>query len=361
MPSLCQDLKSNYDRLQTLTVEFVPRYAAVRATGDLTEIKRLKKKLEQARDALREHLLVFIVPDSLNPYREALKEAGLTDTDAGMAERQETVINIPEEIERQTAVYAACKDRDGKPVLTEWVKNIKEQQDLLYAEIAKDYENIVERIRAGMVPTVMPSRSVQEATWEVAMKQLKPMWKQDGKTGMETVNDTYLYEDGYKNDIDPLNPTGPKGKMNRAGFFKNIPDRPYIVWTKPGQNPEADTFNKAFNDQRAYYAQLVKDHPNLYHETDIIPTEYAALQTICTRAVIREYRKVQGEVATPKKVTPLDEVNISCTRFLSAGTSSFGFMPYGDFDPRSGYRQIRFATVNSVADGRAGFRPVGRS
>ena len=346
MPSLCQNLKTNYDRLQTLTLEFVPQYAAVKASGDLTKIKRLKKKLEQARDALREHLLVFVVPDSLNPYREALKEAGLSGP--ATAEKKEVTINIPEEISTQCAVYAEVKDASGKPVLQDWVSDISNNKHLLFAEVAKDYEKIQERIKAGMVPTVMPSRSVQETTWEVAMTNLKPIWIDSVKSKLKMkVNDSYLY-DKYGTE-----------KMNQANFFKDIPDRPYLLWTKPSQKSDAETFNKTFDDQKKYQAKLVVDHPNLYDPKDIIPTEYSAVLSNASHAVLERYKQIIGGGEEPSVLKPLDYYTY--TRFLSAGLFSVGNVPRAYFYPDSSGPRVNFGRGDSAADNDRGFRPVGRS
>ncbi|MEK7211132.1 MAG: hypothetical protein AAB731_00695 [Patescibacteria group bacterium] len=56
MPSQCAQLKTEYEQLKTLKAEFALEYAKVRESGDLREIKKLKKELEQARDALKEKL-----------------------------------------------------------------------------------------------------------------------------------------------------------------------------------------------------------------------------------------------------------------------------------------------------------------
>lgn len=346
--SLCQQLKESYETLQAKTADFLPRYAGAKDTGDLTEVKHLKKDLEMARDALREQLLVFVVPNAANPYREALLEAGISGTEALVAEKKDIVVNIEEEIEKQTARYAECKDKDGKPALATWGADIISHKDRLFAEVAKEYAKIQERINAGMVPIIMPSRSVQEASWKEAMTNLKPISRNDSKS--ESVNDAYLY-DGYENE-----------KMDQDNFFKDIPDRPYIVWTKPSQKPDQATRNKTFENQQKYLQKLAKDSPALYATTDMIPTEYAALQMHATHRVVEEYKeytKAKGAVAEPKIVKPLDYDTY--TRFLSSGAFSGGSVPLAYFYPLSGNRRVEFSSVDVVADARYGFRPVARS
>ena len=344
MSSLCHNIKTSYERLQTLTAGFTQEYKEAKASGDLTAVKQFKKELEAARDALRKELLVFVVSDARNPYREALLEAGLTDTDALTAERQEMIINIPEEIKRQTALYTECKDKDGKPTLTEWVTDITNRQDLLFAEVARDYDNIQERIKAGMIPTIMPSRSVQERTWKEALINLKPIWVKENE-GLQAVDDSYLY------DLFEME------KMNADNFFKDIPDRPYIIWTQPSQKPDSETCTKTFDEQKIHYAHMVEDHPKLYQAKDIIPTEYIALLSNASHAVHEGYRKSKGKDAEPAILKPLD--HDTYTRFLSTGAFSGGAVPCAGFNP--GYRQVSFGDGIVVANGRGGFRPAARS
>ncbi|MBI2633162.1 MAG: hypothetical protein HYW78_02105, partial [Parcubacteria group bacterium] len=50
MPFTCTQLKEEYQSLQKLTDEFRIVYLRVRDSGDLTEVKQLKKELKQKRD-----------------------------------------------------------------------------------------------------------------------------------------------------------------------------------------------------------------------------------------------------------------------------------------------------------------------
>ena len=299
---------------------------------------------EEITERAEEFDMVFVIPGARNPYREALLEAGLTENEA-TAETKEMTVNISEEIRRQLDVYAEVKDADGRQLLQSWVTDISSNQHLIMAEVSKDYAKISERIKAGMVPVVMPSRAVQEASWEVALRKLKPTWMQSSTE--EAVSDAYLYEE-YK-----------KQKMNRAGFFKDIPDRPYLVWTVPGQKPDAETCSKTFDEQRASYAELVRQNPDLYHQTDLIPTEYIALQSTFTSAVRQQFKEEQGEDANPGVIKPLDYDTY--TRFLRAGAFSVGIVPRAYFDPGSVNRRVRFSTDDSDANGECGFRPAARS
>ncbi len=341
MPSLCQNLQTSYAHLRTLTDEFTTEYARVKDSGDLTEVRQLKRTLEEARDALLEQLCVFKVPDATNPYHEALLEAGLEADKT--TERQETRLDLRKEIARQLAVYREAKDEEGRPVLEEWVKDIQENEGLIYAQVVKDRARIVERIKEGMIPVLMPSRTIQERTWREALSSLKPVWFEGGVK--QTVNDPFVIYH-YKSE-----------KMNQSGFFKNIPDRPYLVWVKPTQQPSPLTVNKSFYDQEIYYSQLVMDHPNLYDRTDLIPTEYCALQAIFTSLVKVHYQDLKGATHDPAQIRPLDHETY--TRFLSAGLFSHLEAPCVDFAVPAD--RLGFLSGRNYEHVLDGFRPASRS
>ncbi len=347
MPSLCQNIKISYERLQSLTLEFTTKYHAVKDSGNLQEVKVLRQELEVARDALLEHLALFVVPNAINPYHEALLEAGL-EADKTM-KREDIRLDLRKEISRQLLVYREAQNEAGRPVLPEWVKDIQENVGLIYAEVVKDRAKIVERIKEGMIPVVMPGRSIQERTWEDALRYLQPTWMEDGK--IKALNDkgNYLVDD-YKYD-------GTK-KMTQEGFFKSIPDLPYLVWVKPTQGLDPKTRSKSFNKQQAYYVTLVAEHPNLYDATDLIPTEYIALQAMATSQIRARYKEFEGGTKEPMIIKPLDH-DISYTRFLSAGPFSDPFVPGAFFNPED--RQVNVNSINPFAHLEFGFRPAARS
>jgi hypothetical protein len=345
MPSLCQNLKTSYNHLTKLTAEFTAKYHAVKDAGDLEEVKALRKSLEQARDALLEHLSFFIVPNARNPYHEALLEAGLKP--AKTKERQETRLDLRKEIERQVSVYKVVQNKKGRPLLRDWVKDIVDNEALIYTEVAKDRAKIIERIKEGMVPIVMPGRSVQERTWEDAFKYLQPTWIEKGAK-----------KDLKINAVDRRYKTDSTKKMTRDGFFKHIPDRPYLVWTKPTQGLDPLTLNTSFEDQQALYAKMVADDTRgLYDATDLIPTEYVALQTMATSQIRDRFKELQGGTKEPTTIKPLD--TDTYTRFLSTGLFSFGHTPNMCFS--FGFHQIDIISGLPVADDGIGFRPAARS
>ncbi len=289
MPSFCHNLSSHYAHLRTLTDEFTMTYERVKDSGDLTEVRRLKIQLEEARDALTEQLGIFRVPDAMNPYHEALLVAGLDQNETH--ERQEMTVNIREEIRRQLQLYREVTDSNDQPVLEEWINDITQNLELLFAEVAKNPAKIKARIKAGMIPIVMPSRRVQERTWKKAMTHLKPCLIEKGE--MLYISDTYIgFDDG----------TG----RSPPSFPTTIPERPYLVWTKPTQKPEPVTWSTSIEIQQEYNNNLVTDWPELYDRVDITPTEYSALQYAFTYAVRERYQSQRGFMSDPTYLLPLD-------------------------------------------------------
>ena len=345
MPSLCHNLSSHYAHLRTLTAEFTTAYEQVKDSGDLREVRKLKKKLEVARDSLLEQLCIFRVPDAINPYHEAMLAAGLDATKT--QEKQDMILDIREEIQRQLAHYRTVIDSDNAPVLQDWIDDITQNKGLLYAEVTNDRSSIEARIKAGMIPIVMPSRRVQEETRKSTLSLLKPIWINHC---MEvTVNKTSL-TDQYE-----------LGGLIQPDIFKNIPDRPYLLWTKPTQGHDPVTINKSLADQRATYASLVRDHPHLYDQIDIIPTEYLALQSIITSFIRDRYQQFKGITNKPYEVLPLDFRSI--TRFLSEVSfviRELQYVPYAGFD-EDDYNRVECFWGDEEVGNRWGFRPASRT
>lgn len=83
-------------------------------------------------------------------------------------------VDIRKEIQRQVSFYRETKDPTEASSAGQLVMSIVENEGLIYAEVAKDREKIVERIKEGMIPVVMPGRSVQERTWGGTPPTLNP-------------------------------------------------------------------------------------------------------------------------------------------------------------------------------------------
>ncbi len=341
MPSFCHNLSSHYAHLRTLADAFTTEYERVKDAGDLTDVRKLRDRLEEARDSLLEPLCVFRVPDAKNPYHEALLEAGLDPNET--QEREEMMVDIREEIKRQLAVYREVTDATGQPILQDWIKNISEDEGLLYAEVAKDRAKIMERIKAGMIPIVMPSRTVQERSWKVALTHLTPTWIES--RSKKAAQDSYVM-DIYEQE-----------NMYVTEFLKNIPNRPYLVWTKPTQKPDHAPYNSSFAVNQAYYAGLVSERPQLFDKTDLIPTEYIALQSIFTTDIRERYREINSGIIEPITINPLD--SDTSAHFLSAGAVSGGEFPLVYLLKRT--HRVYFIADNENRSRSLGFRPASRT
>lgn len=348
MPSLCQSLKISHENLQRLWIDFVRLYKR-RDAHDLQELRALRKKSEGAKEVLLSYFMSFDVPNAKNPFREALLASGLKKFK--VRERQATRLDLLKEIKRQVSVYQEVKNEEGDSLLEEWVKDIEENGHLIYTQVARDRAKIVERIKEGMIPIVMPSREVQERTWEIALLHLRPIWM--GSDGELTVREG-AFIDAYTTDS--------TNKMTKEGFFKNIPDRPYLVWAKPTQRPDQETTKKSFEEQRDFYAKMIQnDAQQLYDPTDIIPTELAALQAIFTRQIGDIYN-IYGELTRGKElklIRPLDSSLESTTRFLSAGRFYEGAVPTMRFNIDS--RALFIGEEEDFPEEDSGFRPAARS
>ena len=344
MPSFCHNLSSNYERLRTLTDEFTMQYERVRDSGDLAEVRRLKIGLEEARDALLEQLGIFRVPDAMNPYHEALLVADLDQSET--KERQEMVLDIRKEILRQLALYREVTDSTGTPILQEWVDDITKNIGLLSVDIAKDPAKIKARIKAGMIPIVMPSRQVQEQKWRLALTNLKPLMIKNGEK--QEIKRTFI-------DLPDR-----AGHTSPPIFPITIPDRPYLLWTKPTQEPETRTLSNAIDMQRVYRTQLVRDNPDLYDQMDITPIEYGALQATFTSAVRVQYQTIRDLMTEPVLLHPLDMK--FDTLFLTVTTQDNQriCVCFSILDPM--IRYMRYGTTTGEDEEcEYGFRPASRT
>ncbi len=342
MSSMCQNIKTSYEHLTMLTVEFTNKYQEVKEGGDLREVKVLRKSLEAARDAFLKHFALFHIPQATDPYYEALKEQ---DTGPRKIQRYSEIrLDLRHEIRRQLAIYAEAKDLSGHSLLQEWVNDISENEGSIYAEVAKDHAKIENRIKKGMIPIVMPGRSVQERTWSTALACLRPLSMENGEK--QWVGEAYIAVNTHMAE-----------SMTSSSFFKDIPDRPYLVWTLPTQMHDRGSYNKSFDDQQTYNNQLVAVHPDLYDQKDIIPTEYCALQAVFTQNVRERYLAMTGETTKQPNIAPLDR--FSFTRFLSDRrlSNSKSLVAYY----LSGSRRLYFETSSTLKASTGGFRPVARS
>ena len=196
-----------------------------------------------------------------------------------------------------------------------------------------------------MIPVVMPGRSVQIQTWETAVKHLKPTCS---KFGNKRTIETAHLDSGVQALL--INELGP------SNCFAHIPDRPYLMWTEPTEQPHPETINKTPEEQKAYNTVLVSTHPDLYDHTDLIPTEYVALQAMFTSSIQKQINKRTGGKGA-LRIYPLDPETL--TRFLSIEASSDGHTLYTRFDIGRG--RAYFMLGDFKKHNGCGFRPASRT
>ena len=85
MPSTCTKIQKEYEQIRTLKKEFDLEYQTTIETKDLTKVKELKRKLEQAREALSNKLWVFEklpqkeLKEQYEQDKESLIKAGILE------------------------------------------------------------------------------------------------------------------------------------------------------------------------------------------------------------------------------------------------------------------------------------------
>ncbi|OGH64979.1 MAG: hypothetical protein A2821_00700 [Candidatus Magasanikbacteria bacterium RIFCSPHIGHO2_01_FULL_41_23] len=352
MPLSCLQANTRLNALNILKEEFL-KYLELAQTGATTpaeakdaleRAKQLKIELESGMAELSRELVVEItVHHALNPYAEALKEAGLPADHPECAEQKEMIFNLDTVIERNCARYTEQN-------LSEWTTDIQNNKDQLIEAVStpEEMKKIEKRMLAGMIPIVMPGRQAQMKKWDESLKNLKPEWIENGKP--KVVENSFIDTNKYNEKMtDPT--TDPANS-----FFRSVPDRPYIVWTKPTTEPDPGTTLLDYDQQKEELTKLHKEKPDLYDDTDLIPTEYAALQSLHTQEVQEQYTK-HNPSHLPQNLTPLDKSGY--TRFISSGLFSDGTAPCALF--LTGDSRLHFSKSDVEARSRVGFRPAARS
>ena len=313
------------------------------AKDALERAKQLKTELEAGIIELSRELVVEItVRHALNPYAEGLKEAGLRADHPECAEQKEMTFNLDTVIEKNCARYT---EQD----LGEWVADIQGKRHLLAEAVStpEEMKKIEKRMLAGMVPVVMPGREIQILTWQKALKNLKSILVQNGTN--KTMTDPFIYTQEYSK----------KMTVNADGFFISVPERPYLVWTKPTKKVDPITTNKTLEQQQELYRTMVSTHADkIYDVVDLLPLEYTAMQSVHTAGIKRLASEYTAD-SPNQTITPLDDYNQSYCRFLSAGLFSDGDVPGAGFNPDSS--QLSFNRGGVDADSESGFRPAARS
>lgn len=233
--------------------------------------------------------------------------------------------------------YPNLLDEPGK--FLEFSNQLYKEQDLPEWQHDIDLESrikalnpikraLIEReLSEGAIAILMPGRAVQEQTLAKAIRQLKPLWIENGER--KTVKASYQW-----NWIEKL------VQDKNEALFQGIPESPYILLTKPTQAPPQNTVLKSLGDQKKEFARMKQERPEL-HVANV--SGYIALQSWATRLQNRE--GVQD-------IQPLDRETF--TRFIDLPISG-DFVPCGIF--HSGYGRLRLdGSFAADPHSRCGFR-----
>ena len=288
----------------------------------------------------------FIVKGALNPYHEALTEAGLTDKKRN-PEKQDLTVNLQDILKQDREAY----EQAG---IAEWVKALPEKiKD--FKLMPEQIELIKSRVERGEIPIFMPGRQAQIKGLKTAIEKLKPLWLKDGQE--QTLDNTYLWDylgnliqimeeiaanqdqAGKNNEfkqkiIDQLTPLILPGEDPQKLFdaVLSLPEKPYIFCAKPSQSPDARTKNKTLSDQIGEWQKIRQENSGLNMQINSI-AEYLSLQN---RFIDRARNNLKTELRQdPQLLIPLDDYTRSggtFIRFIDLPVSSGGFAPLGYFD-----------------------------
>jgi len=252
----------------------------------------------------REARGIFTVKDATNPFKEALEAGGITDPDF-IAEHRDIPVNLPELLEHHASIYESLNLPTWADALRNHTINLTpEARDLLESQI-----------KEGNIPILMPDRATQRATLKQSLINLKPLWIKDHN--LQNVANPSIWQDYYNNDI------------HLDAMVADIPEEPYLLLTKPTQEPPSETTEKTLAQQQEYLAKLQETNPELQ---SILPQEYASLQALFTRAL--------KDTATNRPLTTLNPLDRDTwTRFISLPVS-VGDVPNGFWNAYD--RQVGF-------------------
>ena len=180
----------------------------------------------------------------------------------------------------------------------------------------------------------MPGKDVQFGlTVERLTQQLKPLWIKDGQS--QTVAATYLEWEHFKNLI----------QTKAKELLANVPDKSYILLTRPTQAPETRTCGKT-TAQQLVELQAINQERKQQKRADAYsmnPHEYVALQKRFT-----ERLSIQAKIPL-STINPLDKN--TWTRFIHLPLAD-GSVPYGSGG--SGHRRLRLDRSNAGSAGASG-------
>jgi len=258
--------------------------------------------------------LRFVVPDAVNPYREALLAGGIAPAEPATAEKKDIAIDLTRLLNEAIPAHRTAGREDWARALEAIRGDIRmtpEKRRILEQEIGD-----------GAIPILMPGKEAQLATTpEQYIKTFAPIWIKDDAPQAQA--DAYLWEH-----------TQTLIANRDPSLIAGIPERPYLMLIKPTQASEQRTCDKTVDQQKEEVKQINQERQR-QGKAPLAPTkpaEYGALQQFATRAI-------QAEAPTPlTTLQPLDSATYA--RFIDVPVSSDGFVPSGNFNPD--YRKLWF-------------------
>jgi hypothetical protein len=267
---------------------------------------------------------VIFVRNAQNPFKEAFEAGGVESS-----ERQDMVWNLVEQCKSQAQIY------QGRG-LPEWGRDISRMEERL-RNLSPEKKQIMEaEINVGKIPIFMSGKQAMLRTTLAQMEKLTPKLNEDGTVA----NESYLEWEDLKELI----------ARRDEILVADIPDEPYILFTKPTQKSEFRS--KTVEEQKAAIEAL---NINRTMENKIFAMnlhEYGAMQTIFSEMAFEESLLVYDVELEVYK--PLDFSENTWTRFISLLPRFSGLVPFCSW-----YQYVRrlfFGSGNCVANAHAGVR-----
>jgi len=370
----CQELQNKISQLKDLKRQFEQIYNTLPPGSNREQAKRdVLDKISPYRDEIEAILseleeafkYEFVVRNAINPYAEAMRDGGITDTEF-TAERKDVHVNLQEILAGDREAYVAAG-------LILWAQAIP--VDIHDFNLSREQIEIIKsRVAQGEIPIFMPGRWQQMNGLVAAMRNLKPKYieeKQEKEVEVSIHNTAYDYLDlmdeiinleifgtGSKEDIKKSIKSFIEEGQDPEMLFASlaaIPENSYVVMVKPNQVPEERTTKKALKDQIKEFEQMKAENPDLNLRVQSL-AEYSALQNRFTHRV-DDFAKSSGVVL--EKLCPLDRYSNpdshyqSICRFIDLPVKSGGWVPCEVF--RYNTEGIEIAT-HSINDKFASFR-----
>lgn len=224
--------------------------------------------------------------------------------------------------------------------LTEWANILDADFSMIMNRLKKNSGNVDTRLKAGMIPILMPGRLVQNENWLTSFNLLQPYFRTGGLVRKADFSAFAIFDQEQYGHI-----------FSQSMSWNHIPQKSYIFWTKPSEYIDPEIINESVEQQMEMIQQAHGAHPELYAATDIHPLEYASLQVLYTYGLYHARESSED-------ITPLDN-SIS----FSSPFCRFVFLSLMHHKELTAYFSTPISTLKFTESSRTldgGFRLVGR-